>query len=70
MAYRGSDGNVDVYHYATHMLTVEADDEVVPINAGWGSVSDKRGITAILPNGAWIGPTHSQVFTYAQVFGG
>jgi hypothetical protein len=70
-ASRGPDGNVDIYHHTTHMVTVEADGEVVPINEGWGSVSDKCGIRKILGNGScwtYTGGVASRVYGYNQVY--
>jgi len=41
-------GSVIIGHYATSMMEITADGRVVPINRGWGSVSDKQGINKIL----------------------
>lgn len=36
-----------VYHYSTHMVNITVDNEIIPINAGWGSMTDKKGIRKI-----------------------
>jgi hypothetical protein len=41
---------VDIYHYATLMLSVHDDGKVTPISRGWGSMSDKKGLRKILTN--------------------
>ena len=42
------DGAVTVGHYATDMIEILPNGEVIPISRGWGSVSDKQGINKIL----------------------
>ena len=41
-------GSVVVGHYATSMIEIEANGNVIPISRGWGSVSDKQGINKVL----------------------
>ena len=41
---------VDIYHYATLMLSVHDAGHVVPRSKGWGSMSDKKGVRTILTN--------------------
>ena len=41
-------GSVIIGHYATSMIEIQDDGTVVPINRGWGSVSDKQGINKVL----------------------
>lgn len=70
----GPDGDVIVGHFSTHMITVEGDDEVVAINRGWGSQTDKCGIAKILRGAdGWIpGDNYGdrdRVFNYFQLFG-
>lgn len=45
-AVRHDDG-VCVYHHATQMILVTPDNEIIPVNAGWGSMTDKVGIRKI-----------------------
>ena len=53
---------VDIYHYATLMLSVHDDGTIVPISKGWGSMSDKKGVRTILTNINGLG--------YADVYKG
>ena len=53
---------VDIYHYATLMLSVHDDGKVTPISKGWGSMSDKKGVRKILTNVNALG--------YADVYKG
>ena len=53
---------VDIYHYATLMLSVHDDGTIVPISKGWGSMSDKKGVRTILTNVNALG--------YADVYKG
>ena len=46
-AYRHTNGDVAVEHYATLMCIITADNEFIRVSHGWGSMSDKCGITAI-----------------------
>lgn len=36
-----------IYHYNAHMVNITVDNEIIPINAGWGSMTDKKGIRRI-----------------------
>lgn len=47
-AYSDDDGDVVVCHYRTAMLVVHADNTVTAISAGWGSMTDKCGVRAIM----------------------
>jgi hypothetical protein len=42
------DGAVTVRHYATDMIEIFPNGDVIPLSRGWGSVSDKQGINKIL----------------------
>ena len=47
---------VDVWHHATHLFTFLNDGTVVPINAGYGSTTDRCGVRRITQGaGASIG---------------
>jgi hypothetical protein len=48
LAVRDTGGTVLVSHYGTLMVSVNPDDTVTPESRGWGSMSDKQGIRAIL----------------------
>jgi len=41
-------GEKELWHYTTKMLKIQNDDKIIPINEGWGSVSDKQGINKIM----------------------
>lgn len=43
-------GMVAVSHYSTHMFNVHEDDTVTPVSRGWGSMTDKKGVSKILAN--------------------
>lgn len=61
-AVRVDDGSVIVFHYRTHMITVAPDDTVTGESRGWGSMTDKCGIRAIMRG---IGSPEG----YASIFG-
>ena len=44
---------VTVTHYSTDMVEVYRDGSIVPLSAGWGSMSDKKGIRTITGRGYW-----------------
>ena len=68
-AERGDDGDVIVGHYSTHLFTVEGDGETVPINGGWGSVSDKAGVGKVLRSAeCWTSHTSGRIYHYHQLF--
>lgn len=54
-------GHVTVWHYRTPMFTVNPRGEVLPINAGWGSQSDRCGVSRILA-GAGIHTTYRALY--------
>ena len=53
---------VDIYHYGTLMLVVHDDNKISPMDRGWGSMSDKKGVRTILTNVTGQG--------YAEVYEG
>lgn len=53
-------GTVVVFHYQTHMVTVLPDNTVVPVSAGWGSMSDKCGVREVLADVS--GESYREVF--------
>jgi len=59
-AVRHDDG-VCVYHYATQMVLVTPDNEIIPVNAGWGSMTDKKGIRTIA-RGIGVITSYNEVF--------
>lgn len=46
-AHRRGNGNIEVWHWHTHMITVLPNNSIVTISDGWGSPSDKSGISKI-----------------------
>lgn len=40
-------GAVGVWHYRTHMFNVTRDGQVIPVNPGWGSMTDRAGVRRI-----------------------
>jgi len=40
-------GAVGVWHYSTHMFNVTRDGQVIPVNTGWGSMTDRAGVRRI-----------------------
>jgi len=40
-------GAVGVWHYSTHMFNVTRDGQVIPVNPGWGSMTDRAGVRRI-----------------------
>lgn len=40
-------GVVGVWHYSTHMFNVTRDGQVIPVNTGWGSMTDRAGVRRI-----------------------
>jgi len=65
-------GQTDVFHYDTLMFTVSDDRDVTPISPGWGSQSDKCGVSRILQGWSEMpttGPDRVPVLTYAALYG-
>lgn len=62
-AVRHDDG-VCVYHHATQMILVTPDNEIIPVNAGWGSMTDKKGIRTIA-RGIGVITSYNEVFGIA-----
>ena len=65
-------GQTDVWHYSTHMFTISDDRDIAAISPGWGSQSDKCGVSRILQG--WsetptTGPDRVPVLTYAALYG-
>jgi hypothetical protein len=53
---------ITVWHYATAMFQVDmVQRHVIPLNQGWGSVSDKQGTRKIL-EGAGIITSYNNLF--------
>jgi len=46
-AYRRTNGDIQVHHWHTCMITVRPDNRVIRHSEGWGSPTDKSGITRI-----------------------
>lgn len=61
-AIRRADGTVSVGHYRHHMLTISPDGTVTGESSGWGSMTDKCGVRAIMRG---IGSPEC----YASIFG-
>jgi hypothetical protein len=65
-------GQTDVWHYGTLMFTVSDDRDVTPISRGWGSQSDKCGVSRILQGWSEMPTTGADrvpVLTYAALYG-
>lgn len=53
---------ITVWHYTTVMFQYDmAQQNVIPINEGWGSTSDKQGVRKIL-SGVGIHRSYAQVY--------
>lgn len=59
-AVRHDDG-VCVYHYHTQMILITPDNDIVAINEGWGSRTDKRGVREIA-RGVGIITSYNEIF--------
>ena len=59
-AIRHDDG-VCVYHYFTQMIRITPDNEIVAVNEGWGSMTDKRGVREIA-RGVGILTSYNEIF--------
>ena len=62
-AVRHDDG-VCVYHYHTQMILITPDNDIVAINEGWGSRTDKRGVREIA-RGVGIITSYNEIFGIA-----
>ena len=62
-AVRHDDG-VCVYHYHTQMILITPDNDIVAINEGWGSRTDKRGVREIA-RGIGILTSYNEIFSIA-----
>lgn len=56
----GIDG-VYVYHYTTQMIIVTPDNDIIAVNEGWGSQTDKRGVREIA-RGVGILTSYNEIF--------
>ena len=59
-AVRHHDG-VHVYHYTTEMIRITPDNDIVAVNEGWGSMTDKRGVREIA-RGVGILTSYNEIF--------
>lgn len=59
-AVRHDDG-VCVYHHHTQMILVTPENDIVAVNAGWGSMTDKKGIRTIA-KGIGINISYNEIF--------
>ena len=59
-AIRHDDG-VCVYHYFTQMIRITPDNDIVAVNEGWGSQTDKRGVREIA-RGVGIFTSYNEIF--------
>lgn len=65
-------GQTDVWHYSTLMFTISDDRDIAAISPGWGSQSDKCGVSRILQGWSETptdGPDRVPVLTYAALYG-
>lgn len=62
-AVRHDDG-VCVYHHHTQMILVTPENDIVAVNAGWGSMTDKKGIRTIA-KGIGINISYNEIFGIA-----
>ena len=62
-AVRHDDG-VCVYHYHTQMILITPDNDIVAVNEGWGSRTDKRGVREIA-RGIGVITSYNEVFGIA-----
>ena len=60
-AVRHDDG-VCVYHYHTQMILITPDNDIVAVNEGWGSRTDKRGVREIA-QGVGILTSYNEIFS-------
>ena len=72
VAHTDASGQTDVWHYSTHMFTISDDRDIAAISPGWGSQSDKAGVSRILQGWSEMptdGPDRVPVLTYAALYG-
>ena len=62
-AVRHDDG-VCVYHHHTQMILVTPENDIVAVNTGWGSQTDKKGIRTIA-KGIGVITSYNEVFGIA-----
>lgn len=62
-AVRHDDG-ICVYHHSTQMVLITPENDVIAVNAGWGSMTDKKGIRTIA-KGIGVITSYNEVFGIA-----
>jgi hypothetical protein len=62
-AVRHHDG-VHVYHYTTEMILITPENDIIAINEGWGSMTDKKGVREIA-RGVGIFTSYNEIFSIA-----
>ena len=62
-AVRHHDG-VHVYHYTTEMILITPENDIIAINEGWGSMTDKKGVREIA-RGVGIFTSYNEIFGIA-----
>lgn len=55
---------VRVYHYHTEMIIVTHENDIIAVNQGWGSKTDKCGIREIA-KGVGVLTTYNEIFSIA-----
>ena len=59
-AVRHDDG-ICVYHHGTQMIIVTPENDIIAVNEGWGSQTDKRGVREIA-RGVGILTSYNEIF--------
>lgn len=55
---------VHVYHHTTEMILITHDNDIIAVNEGWGSQTDKRGVREIA-RGIGILTSYNEIFSIA-----
>ena len=59
-AVRYHDG-IRVYHHTTEMILITPENDIIAINEGWGSMTDKKGVREIA-RGVGIITSYNEIF--------